>query len=376
MTLNLGLRSEHERIPNFGARRRQDADRFRIWRQAGAPSGLHLRPGRRSAMEALWLVWQVLRRHEVRAAARIVRRRQVGGLLLHVGLPQLAVELDVELRAPGPTRSPNDPGARPARSSKRSIGGSTRLKSLDEGVDPNLKPMEEDEYQLGVEHDLGGNFVLGARYVRKDLVRTIEDVGILIPGIGEVFYIANPGEGISLTLADPGVPNFPKAEREYQGIELTAERRFSNNWSLFAQLHLQPSVRQLLRPGQLRRERPHVAERESLLRSHREHVRSQRRPGVRPSRHRSAAPVQGSVPLSVQLEHDPRGEPVHRQRHSDLGGGQHRASRSRSSRTAAATSGAPTSWPRPTWRCTRTSGSRTPASRSASRSSTCSTRTR
>ncbi|HEX6737434.1 MAG TPA: hypothetical protein VF310_04075, partial [Vicinamibacteria bacterium] len=103
----------------------------------------------------------------------------------------------------------------------------------DPTVDPDLKPMKEHEIQFGVSRDLNKSIVVGARYVRKNLVRTIEDVGIVVPGIGEVFYIANPGEGISLTLADPGVPDFPKAKREYQGFELRMDRRFMGNWGAF-----------------------------------------------------------------------------------------------------------------------------------------------
>jgi hypothetical protein len=79
-----------------------------------------------------------------------------------------------------------------------------------------------------------GNVVFGARYIRKDLKRTIEDVGVTVPGVGSVYYMANPGEGITLTLNDPSIPPFPKAVREYNGLELTMERRFSNNWGLFA----------------------------------------------------------------------------------------------------------------------------------------------
>ena len=109
-----------------------------------------------------------------------------------------------------------------------------------EGIDPDLKPMEENEFQVGFSRELTGwhNVVLGARYIHKDLVRTIEDVGVLQCEGGscsEVFFIANPGEGISLSLADaPGVPGFPKAERTYDGLELTVERRFANNWAAFA----------------------------------------------------------------------------------------------------------------------------------------------
>lgn len=110
---------------------------------------------------------------------------------------------------------------------------------LDTFVDPNLKPMEEHELQLGAnrEFDFGpamGNVILGARYVRKDLKRTIEDVGVTVPGVGTQYYMANPGEGITLTLNDPSIPPFPKAKRQYDGLELTMERRFMNNWAAFA----------------------------------------------------------------------------------------------------------------------------------------------
>jgi hypothetical protein len=55
-----------------------------------------------------------------------------------------------------------------------------------------------------------------------------------VPLVGTTYYIANPGEGITLSLNDPSIPGFPKAEREYDGLELTLDRRFANNWALFA----------------------------------------------------------------------------------------------------------------------------------------------
>jgi outer membrane receptor protein involved in Fe transport len=105
---------------------------------------------------------------------------------------------------------------------------------LDETVDPDLKPMSMNEYQIGITRELPHNLVVGARYVRKPIIRTIEDVGVLVPGIGEVFYIANPGEGISLSLMDPSIPGFPEVTREYDALEVTLEKRFANRWQLFA----------------------------------------------------------------------------------------------------------------------------------------------
>ena len=41
---------------------------------------------------------------------------------------------------------------------------------------------------------------VSARYVHKQVDRAIEDVGVIVPGIGEVFFIANPGEGTATTI--------------------------------------------------------------------------------------------------------------------------------------------------------------------------------
>jgi hypothetical protein len=98
-------------------------------------------------------------------------------------------------------------------------------------IDPAMEPMEQWEAQIGMEHQLTSKVKLGARYIHKQLVRAIEDCGILVPGVGEVYYIANPGFGLTTSIAE--VP-FPKAEREYDGLELTFDRRFADNWLLRA----------------------------------------------------------------------------------------------------------------------------------------------
>jgi len=94
-------------------------------------------------------------------------------------------------------------------------------------IDPDLQPMEQWEAQIGAEHQLTNTIKIGARYVHKELVRTIEDVGVLIPGIGSVYYIANPGEGVTTSLSSRP---FPKAKREYDALELSFDRRFADNW--------------------------------------------------------------------------------------------------------------------------------------------------
>ncbi len=98
-------------------------------------------------------------------------------------------------------------------------------------IEPNLKPMETWEAQIGVDHQLTMNIQIGARFVHKEIVRTIEDVGILLPGIGEIYVIGNPGEGITIDVSD--LP-YAKPVREYDALELVLDKRFSDNWSLRA----------------------------------------------------------------------------------------------------------------------------------------------
>ncbi len=104
----------------------------------------------------------------------------------------------------------------------------------DPTIEPNMKPMESNEITLGFEHLLGRNMTLGLRYVHKELKRTIEDVGVVVPGVGEVFYIANPGEGIAQNILGPGFPDQPKAVRDYDGLTLTFRKSYSDNWALSA----------------------------------------------------------------------------------------------------------------------------------------------
>jgi hypothetical protein len=103
------------------------------------------------------------------------------------------------------------------------------------GVDPNLKPFEQEEYQIGADYQMTQNTVVGLRYVNKDVKHAIEDMGFYYcpspTACAEGYNIGNPGEGIG-GIDPPGpVPAQPKARREYQAIELNMNRRFADNWS-------------------------------------------------------------------------------------------------------------------------------------------------
>jgi hypothetical protein len=232
LTLNLGLRTEHERIPNFGARGVKTPIDFGFGDKLAPRLGFtyDLMGDQRWKLYGSYGKYYDVMKYEL-------PRGSFGGDKW-VDYFYSWDNANWQTNASGCATGANTIAERPSCAAGAFIEVLDRrfnaAEALDEGVDPNLKPMEEDEYQLGFSHDMGRDFVVGARYIKKSLVRTIEDVGILVPGVGEVFYIANPGEGISLTLSDPGVPNFPKAERDYQALELSFQRRLARNWSLYA----------------------------------------------------------------------------------------------------------------------------------------------
>jgi Carboxypeptidase regulatory-like domain/TonB dependent receptor len=99
-------------------------------------------------------------------------------------------------------------------------------------IDPNIQPVETGELTFGVDHEISHSMSVGARYTHKWLTRTIEDNGISVPGVGEVFFIANPGFGLAEQILPPPAPPAPHAIRDYDGLELRLQKRLSNSWSL------------------------------------------------------------------------------------------------------------------------------------------------
>jgi hypothetical protein len=109
-----------------------------------------------------------------------------------------------------------------------------RLDNFDE-VDPDLKPMSQREFSLGMEKMLMENLSATVRLVQKHLRVAIEDVGVIVPGKGETYYLTNPGYGYSLHTTkggkfDPKYPEMPKAKREYWAVNFSLDKRLSDNW--------------------------------------------------------------------------------------------------------------------------------------------------
>ena len=112
-----------------------------------------------------------------------------------------------------------------------------RAPSFD-STDPNMKPMSMREISIGAEKKLMEDLSVSIRGVNKHLLWAIEDIGILLPD-GEHYYTTNPGgqfiidkyaEARAAGLIPQSAPDCPKATREYYGINLALDKRFSNNW--------------------------------------------------------------------------------------------------------------------------------------------------
>jgi hypothetical protein len=110
-------------------------------------------------------------------------------------------------------------------------------------VDPDLKPTAQREISFGAEKKLTENLSLSVRFVNKHLLRTIEDVGVFetvvnpdgTTDITETFYVTNPGFGWSRPVSQGGKFTdaywpCPKATRDYYGLNVSLEKRFSHNW--------------------------------------------------------------------------------------------------------------------------------------------------
>ncbi len=124
-----------------------------------------------------------------------------------------------------------------------------------EGIDPNLRPFTSREMSVTLERRLSSRFTASARYVRKDLLRTVEDIGVLDAHQNEVYLIGNPGFGLtrsSTSVYGQKTPDgrewlVPEAKRQYDALEvrlqgearrvnLIASYTLSRLWGNFAGL--------------------------------------------------------------------------------------------------------------------------------------------
>jgi len=109
----------------------------------------------------------------------------------------------------------------------------TSLLGGEEPVEPNLKGQYLDEVMFGFEREVAKNLVVGAKFTHRNLGRVIEDFLIVEEG---GYFIANPGQGIGnkMTFYDYSTVDAPKAKRKSTAFEVTARKRFADNWQFIA----------------------------------------------------------------------------------------------------------------------------------------------
>jgi hypothetical protein len=138
---------------------------------------------------------------------------------------------------------PNDVANDPAVRSARPLGGGFS------NVDPGIKGQHLEEWVVGFEYEFAPDWAAGIKYIDRSLKRVIEDA---LSADGN-YYIGNPSYGLmtgtydigyaygyNSDLCDPSeggstatCPNYhviPTPTREFDGIELTLKKRFSNNF--------------------------------------------------------------------------------------------------------------------------------------------------
>lgn len=107
-------------------------------------------------------------------------------------------------------------------------------------IDPDSKSTYLNEYLAGFEWEPYVGLSVGVRYTHRNFGRVLEDVGTLpmvayflpdIPGADSVeYFITNPGP--STPVASDLPASFEEAIHDYDAVEILANRRFGNNWSL------------------------------------------------------------------------------------------------------------------------------------------------
>jgi hypothetical protein len=223
LTLNLGIRTEAEKVPTFKPDVLVNAFDFgfgdKIAPRLGAAYDLH--GDGKVKLFGSWGRYYDWTKYEL-------ARGSFGGDIWHVFYRSLDDPSVI------PTININNlpgrdlwtvPGGLPYRD--------RRLDSIN-SIDPDIKPMSQDSSSAGVDFQVNPRSVLTVHYVHNNLRRTIEDIGFLDASGNEGYLIGNPGEGpatiqVPYTATPIGQP-IPKAVRRYDALQIGLDRRFAGHW--------------------------------------------------------------------------------------------------------------------------------------------------
>lgn len=104
-----------------------------------------------------------------------------------------------------------------------------------DAIDPKLQGQYADEYQGGIQYQVYRDVSVGVDFVHKALGRVIEDMSI---DDGNTYFLSNPGvagsRGYAGTTASGFTVTEPPPRRVYDGITLSVNKNFSENYLLAA----------------------------------------------------------------------------------------------------------------------------------------------
>jgi outer membrane receptor protein involved in Fe transport len=116
--------------------------------------------------------------------------------------------------------------------------GVTNLGADATPLDPGLKPQSIGEGSLGIEYEVVKDLALGVRGIYRHMRNVIEDGSF---DDGDTYFIFNPGRnepGTTERAACEGAAGAPRcfgrAQRFYRAVEITATKRFTNNYQFIA----------------------------------------------------------------------------------------------------------------------------------------------
>jgi hypothetical protein len=222
LTLNLGLRTENERLPSYS----EDPELQAAPIEFGFDQKLAPRLG------FAWDVWGDARSRLYGSWGVFYDVMKLELAVRSFGAEKLRL-LFYSLDDPNLSTIENNPDCPPACPGELLFDFDYRPPNNDTVV-PDLEPMKLQEAAVGYEHQLRSNLSIGARYIHKQLDRAVEDVC----GLGESndldCRIANPGFGEIATYLPVGATEpvtRPRAQRDYDAVEVTLNKRMSGGWS-------------------------------------------------------------------------------------------------------------------------------------------------
>ncbi|MGB9180081.1 MAG: TonB-dependent receptor, partial [Pyrinomonadaceae bacterium] len=103
---------------------------------------------------------------------------------------------------------------------------------LSGAVDPNVKPYRQSEYTFEFQREIMRATVFTARFLHRNLDEAIEDAGVPTAA-GEAYVIGNPGKGLAASVYKQlGYNKAPRPIRKYNALQLETDTRFVKNLSL------------------------------------------------------------------------------------------------------------------------------------------------